>query len=77
MATRSHFVRVSTAETTIPDVAADHSYSGGLNNAATVRCELAESSKFGWEQLRQAATARPAAAARRAGWVISTFTDLA
>jgi predicted transcriptional regulator of viral defense system len=66
---------VSTPEATALDVADDVAFSGGLDNAVTVIAELAEEAGLDAGRVAALASLFPAAAARRVGWVIETFTD--
>ncbi|MDR1266673.1 MAG: type IV toxin-antitoxin system AbiEi family antitoxin [Propionibacteriaceae bacterium] len=66
---------VSTSEATALDVADDMAFSGGLDNAVTVIAELAEEANLDMARVAALAALFPAAAARRVGWVVETFTD--
>ncbi|SEF15568.1 Transcriptional regulator, predicted component of viral defense system [Jiangella alba] len=71
--TRSGHARVSTREATILDVAADIDIAGGVTNAATVIAELADDDGIDVGTLADLAHNYPAAAGRRAGWVLDRF----
>lgn len=68
--TRSGSAAVSSIAATMLDVASDPSLAGGIDNAATVLVELAESVRFDAADLVGLATAYPPSAVRRLGWVL-------
>ncbi len=72
--TRSGTALVSSVTATMLDAAGDLDRAGGLDNAATVICELAELGTFSLSDLVDTASAFPAAAVRRVGWILATFT---
>ncbi|TFD75487.1 hypothetical protein E3T54_11980 [Cryobacterium sp. Sr8] len=74
-ATRSGTALVSSVAATMLDVASDIDRAGGLDNAATVICELGELDAFTMSDLIALAPSFPASAIRRAGWMLATFTD--
>jgi len=65
------YVWVSTPEVTVLDLCDDPLRAGGLSNAATVIGELAEDDLIDVAALVRVADLFPAAAGRRAGWVLS------
>jgi predicted transcriptional regulator of viral defense system len=65
------YVWVSTPEVTVLDLCDDPLRAGGLSNAATVIGELAEDDLIDVPALARVADQYPAAAGRRAGWVLS------
>ncbi len=73
--TRSGSAPVSTVAVTMLDVADNTEHAGGMDNAATVICELAELDTFDTADLVAAAQLFPAAAARRAGWILDQFSE--
>lgn len=68
--TRTGYARVSTAELTLLDVAADIERVGGIDNAATVILELVENNEIDWVTLAKLSERYPASAARRVGFLI-------
>lgn len=73
--TRSGIAQVSSVAATALDISADVSRAGGIDNAATVICELAEHEHFRAQDVVQQATAYPAAALRRIGYVLDQFSE--
>lgn len=77
VATRSGQARVSSVASTMLDIAAAPSLAGGVDNAATVLVELAESHASATaEMLALTASFRPSAF-RRLGWILDHFGDAA
>lgn len=72
--TRDGSARVSTLAATMLDVADDMLRAAGVDNAATVIVELSEQDAFDVTDLARLASVFPAAAGRRVGWILSTFT---
>lgn len=72
--TRDGTARMSTVAATMLDVADDMMRAAGIDNAATVIVELAEHGSFEMNELVRLAAAFPAAAGRRVGWILATFT---
>lgn len=73
--TRSGTAQVSTVAATALDIAADVRRAGGIDNAATVICELAELDQFRAQDVVQLADLYPAAALRRIGYLLERFGD--
>lgn len=73
--TRAGSARVSTPELTLLDVATDVSAVGGLNNAANVIVELAESENFSMAALLDLIEMYPATTFRRAGWILESYGE--
>lgn len=73
--TRDGSARVSTVAATMLDVANDMLRAAGIDNAATVIVELTEHDSFDVADLVSLAPLFPAAAGRRVGWMLATFTD--
>ena len=71
--TRSGSARVSTAETTVLDLATDPDLAGGIDNSATVIIELADDRAFDVTALAAIAARFPAASGRRVGYVLERF----
>lgn len=65
--------RVATPEACALMVAESTDMAGGLDNAATVIVELAESESFSVEEVAAAASLFSKAAARRVGWILDEF----
>lgn len=72
--TRDGSAQVSTVAATMLDVADDMMRAAGIDNAATIIAELSEHESFEMNDLTRLATAFPAAAGRRVGWILSQFT---
>jgi len=73
--TRAGTAIVSSRETTLMDLASNPLISGGLNNVANILIEFHGDSPIDTIQLSDAATAFPAAAIRRLGWLMEHFLD--
>lgn len=73
--TRDGAARVSTIAATMLDIADDMQRAAGIDNAATVIIELSEHEAFDIAFLIRLAPSFPAAASRRAGWILSEFTE--
>lgn len=69
--------RIATPEACALMVAEGTDLAGGLDNAATVVVELAESESFSVERLAAAAGLFSKAAARRVGWILDEFAPQA
>lgn len=74
--TRAGTVRVSSIAATALDVATDIGRAGGLDNAATVICELAELDAFQVDEIAHLAGTYPISATRRVGYILENFGDL-
>ncbi|MDR1448698.1 MAG: type IV toxin-antitoxin system AbiEi family antitoxin [Propionibacteriaceae bacterium] len=70
-------VPFSTPAVTALDVATDIDLAGGLDNAANVIVDLVTEAGLSGAAVAEAAKWFPVASARRVGWIIATFTDLA
>lgn len=70
--TRSGVARVATPEVTVLDLASDLALAGGIDNAATVILGLAED-RLDVVALAELSRIFPAAAVRRAGWILETI----
>ena len=73
--TRSGSARVSTPEATALDVVSDVSVVGGIDNAATVAVELAETDEFSLGAVQAAAGLFPVSSLRRLGWLLEEFSE--
>lgn len=73
--TRSGTVKVSTVAGTALDIATDVARSGGIDNTATVICELADHDAFRTQDIGALAPSFPAAAIRRLGYFLDHFSD--
>lgn len=73
--TRSGIAQVSSVAATALDISADVSRAGGIDNAASVICELAEHDHFRARDVVEQATGYPAAALRRIGYVLERFSE--
>lgn len=73
--TRSGAAKVSSVEATALDIADSPYIAGGLDTSATVLIELADEQTLSIETLVSLSDLFPGAAARRLGWILSTFTD--
>lgn len=73
--TRSGTARVSTREATALDVVTDVPVVGGIDNAATVAVELAESEGFSLDAVLAVAGLFSVAGLRRLGWLLEEFSQ--
>ena len=65
--------RVATAEACALMLTSDLDMSGGIDNAATVIVELAESKRIKESKLIETAAIFPLSAVRRTGWILDNF----
>ncbi|MGO1384747.1 MAG: type IV toxin-antitoxin system AbiEi family antitoxin domain-containing protein [Arachnia sp.] len=68
-------VPVSTPAATMLDVASDVRRAGGIDNVATVVCELSEVEGFTLDAAARLAAEYPVATVRRIGWILDIFLD--
>lgn len=73
--TRSGTAQVSSVAATALDIAADITRAGGLDNAATVLLDLADTDAFNPSDVTDLAEQFPTAAARRIGYILERFGD--